>query len=262
MKQQITTFLRGLPLIVLYGIWTAIFIPLCYWLLSIPEADFTTIVISALIFTACMLSFFSLQGTTIYWLGCAAEGQAKLNSVFLKGMLRSLFVDGAKVALLAVLMAPTFWLAMTLFPVTSPTPNADALLKQPLTGQVKVEEKASSRTQYPIEIVRSALLWFALPLLLLRLWSEAVLNGLDRAFKSLLGSAWNAWHPSMLLWAILPLLLVLGAPVLLFSIELKVENAYLALLLFTIKLATAWLLLVLGWLFAVTLTVTSVKTQF
>src|SRR5262249_35139395 len=88
------------------------------------------------------------------------------------------------------------------------------------------------------------------PLLAMRLWNEAVQNGLGKAVKSLSGRAWGAWSPLSLFVGAIALLFIAGGPVLLLSFGTKVESAWFAVALFGIGMAAAWLLPLFGWLLA------------
>lgn len=271
-KKTLTAFFRAWPLLVLYGLWTAVFLPLGYLTLSIPEASAITVVASALLAIVCLGSFCSLQGATIFWLNRAVDGPVRWNLDLVKGLFGSAFIDGAKIALLSTLIALPFWGATVLLPAV-PTSTASEL-NQPLTGEVP---NATPTTQpearvakgvaqlatrsFWVDLIRSALLWLALPLLAMRLWSEATVRGLGSAFKALTGRAWSAWSPLALLCGLIALTLVLGVPVLLLSVGTKVENTYMALGLFGFRMAMAWLLPVTGWLLAMAFSVASVRQE-
>lgn len=272
-KKTLLAFLRSWPLLLLYGLWTALFLPLGYLMLSIPEATALTVTASALLAIICLGSFCSLQGVTIFWLNRAVDQPIRWNSDLFKGLFSSAFIDGAKIAMLGILIALPFWGTNVLFP-TPVTTSIASELNQPLTGEVPnatpttqpearvVKGVAQLATRsFWVGLIRSALLWLALPLLAMRLWSEATIKGLGSAFKALAGSIWGAWSPLSLTCGLIALVLVLGVPVLLLSVGTKVENTYLALGLFAFRMAMAWLLPVTGWLLAMAFTVASVRVQ-
>lgn len=270
-KKTVVVFFRGWPLLLLYGLWTAVFLPLGYLMLSIPEATTLTLAVSALLAIICLGSFCSLQGVTIFWLNRAVDDPVRCNIDFFKSLFSSAFIDGAKIALLSILIALPFWGINLLFPAPAAT-SITSELNEPLTGEVlnasptTRPEVAKGAAQlvtrgFWIDLIKNALLWLALPLLAMRLWSEATVKGLGSAFRSLSGRVWSAWAPLGLLCGLVALALVLGVPVLLLSVGTKVENTYLALVLFTLRMAMAWLLPVTGWLLAMAFTVTSIRMQ-
>src|SRR5687767_10513797 len=74
-RSTFATLLRAWPLFLLYLLWTALFAPLGYLMLSIPEASTRTVVASALLAVVCALSFCALQAATAHWLARTATGE-------------------------------------------------------------------------------------------------------------------------------------------------------------------------------------------
>ncbi|MBL8151144.1 MAG: hypothetical protein JNN15_14555 [Blastocatellia bacterium] len=266
---SISTFLRGWPLLLIYALWTAIFAPVAYYMLSIPEATASAIAISAALGLICLLSFCALQGITVFWFMKMSEVKQQIgDKKLLSGIVAGAFRLGAGVALVTFLVGLIGIGTHLLLPVNTENDQPQTF-NDPLTGSVpnsvpvaqnepqKVSKVAT--TAFWIELIRASILWLVLPLFAMRLWHEQAYGGVGNIVKAFSGRAWRAWAPASIGVGIFSLLIAVGGPVLLLSVGTKVESPILATLLFFVRMGLSWLLPVIGWLLTMAFMATSVR---
>jgi hypothetical protein len=275
-RSTFVTLLRGWPLFLLYALWTLVFAPLAYLMLSIPEASNTTVLVSALLAIACAGSFCLLQAATAYWFRQASAGERiSLNRSSLFGLVRNSFRTGASVALVTAVLVFFGWLVTLALPVVPADKSSTAQINEPLTGEApdstpqereeprpdEITKKDFKTRIFWIEAIRAALLWLVLPLLAIRLWNEAAFNGIGGMFKSIKDRAWHAWSPLSLLVGIIALLFIVGVPVGLISFRPKFESNWMDILSFISRMILAWALPVFGWLLAMAFTAATLRSE-